>query len=133
LIYYMLSNKEVIKLYNKKNPYISNENYRKLAREINMYYKDYGNIEIADLMTYFKDNETILKTINELLKLNKKEDLNIEEINDYINLLKAKTIDDQIKEIQGNIKNENDINKKTEMLQKIIEYKKMKNGEENND
>lgn len=42
------------------------------------------NIEIADLMTYFKDNETILKTINELLKLKTKEDLNIEEINDYI-------------------------------------------------
>lgn len=133
LLYYMLSNKEVIKLYNKKNPYISNENYRKLVREINTYYKEKGSIEIADLMTYFKDNESIMKTINELIKLNKKDDLNIEEINDYINLLKIKTIDEQIKEIQNKIKNETDIMKKTEMLQKIIEYKKMKNGEENND
>lgn len=133
LLYYMLSSKEVVKLYNKKQPFVHNENYRKLAREISLYYKEFGSVELADLITYFKDNALLFKTIMSLVNLNIKDDFTIEEINDYIKVLKIKTIDDEILKLQDRIRFEIDPLNKAKILQEIIRYKKIKDGDEEHD
>ena len=43
LLYYMFISPEVIKIYNKKITYMPTENYRKLAREVSLFYKEKSN------------------------------------------------------------------------------------------
>lgn len=125
LLYYMLDSKDVVRMYNKEQPYISNQKYRALARELNNYLKENGRIGVAELLTYYQDNEEIIKTIQELLIKNKKEEYNMQEIQDYINVIKEKNVNDEIKRLQQELKKETDNRRKTEILSQIIELKKI--------
>ena len=84
LIYYMLQNKEVIVMYNKKVSYMPDSDMRMLAREISLFYKEYGHIDISEFMNYIIDNEKLSKTLGEALKQNLKDNYKIEEIEKLI-------------------------------------------------
>ena len=84
LIYYMLQNKEVIVMYNKKVSYMPDSDMRMLAREISLFYKEYGHIDISEFMNYIIDNEKLSKTLGEVLKQNLKDNYKIEEIEKLI-------------------------------------------------
>jgi len=123
LLYYMLNNIEVIKLCVKYKPSFENTEYKKLVKEVMNYYNKNKYVNIADLITYFTDDE-IIKTIKNLIFLNLKEDVNLNEINDYIKILKERTTNNEIEKINDEIKNEIDPIKKAQILEKIIELKK---------
>ena len=105
LVYYMLQNKEVIKMYNKQITFMPNENLRMLAREINLFYKEYNYIDISEFINYIIESEKMSKVLGEVLKQNLKESFKMEEIeklidtiNDYnkkthVNNLKKKATD----------------------------------------
>lgn len=131
LLYYMLNSKEVVRLYTKEQPYIMNNEYRSLARELSMYLKEHGKINIADLLTYYRDNKNTLDIINKLLALNVKEEYNNQEINDYIKLIKQRNINEEIKRLQNEIKSEITALEKALIVQQIVELKKLAcNGDE---
>ena len=101
----MLQNKEVIKMYNKQITFMPNENLRMLAREINLFYKEYNYIDISEFINYIIESEKMSKVLGEVLKQNLKESFKMEEIeklidtiNDYnkkthVNNLKKKATD----------------------------------------
>jgi len=132
-IYYMLNSKDVVRLYYKRKPKFKNEKYNYLAKEILKYYKEYGKVMVADLLTYFESDESNIQTIKELLKLNIKDDYKIEEINDYVNVIEEKNIDEQINDLNKNMSFEIDPIKKAEIAKKIIELKQKKEEDKNND
>jgi DNA primase len=125
LLYYMLDSKDVVRMYNKEQPYILNPKYRILARELNNYLKEKGRISVAELLTYYQNNEEILTTIQELLTKIQKEEYNMQEIQDYINVIKERNINNEIKRLQKELKLENDTKRKSEILAQIIELKKI--------
>ena len=129
LLYYMLDSKEVLKLYMEERPYIQNESYRKLTRELETYYKKYGNINVASLLTYFENNEDNLKIVNELISHNYNDDYKLEEIKDYIKVINERNIKEQINLIKLQMKKENDKKNKIELLNKIVELKKQMMGD----
>ena len=53
LIYQMLCSKEAIKIFAKNKPLIENEVNKKIINKIGLYYKEKGNIILADIITYF--------------------------------------------------------------------------------
>ena len=55
-----------------------------LAREISLFYKEYGHIDISEFMNYIIDNEKLSKTLGEVLKQNLKDNYKIEEIEKLI-------------------------------------------------
>lgn len=126
LLYYMLDNKEVVKMYEKRITFIPTDKYRKLAREINYFCKQNGHINTADLMTFEKDNLDILNTINEIISLDLKENYSIEEIEDYIKTIKEYNLKNETNRLKDEIRKETDPIKKAEIAQKIIDIKKMK-------
>lgn len=131
LLYYMLNNKEVVRIYNKEKPYILNSEYRELARELSLYLKEYNQINIAELLTYYMNNDNILKIINKLNSLDIKDDYSLEEINDYIKVIEERNIVQEIKRLQKSMQEEVEPLKKAEICQRIIELKKMEyNGDE---
>lgn len=124
LIYYMLKNKEVIKIYNNKTPFMPDEKYRILSREIVSYYQINGIISSADLITeLMKYNNELVSLIGDIEASDFKENYTLDEINDYINVINEFNIKKEAKLIKEKMKNEVDPIKKAELAQKIMDLK----------
>ena len=124
LLYYMLNNENVIKMYQSNLGYMPTDSYRNLAFEINYFYKENKYINISDLMLSLKDNEETLNTIKEINLLNLKDDYTNEEIMDFINSIKKYNIKTESKRLQDLMRTEIDPLKKAEYAEKILEIKK---------
>lgn len=129
LLYYMLKSKEVIKIYNKNITFMSTEKYRYLAKEISYFYKSYNYITVADFLSFINDSPSLIKTIGEIESLNLKSEYTIDEINDYINVIKEYNIKSECNRLKDKIHAEFDPIKKAALAQKIVELKVR--GEEN--
>lgn len=124
LIYYMLKNKDVIKIYNNKTPFMPDEKYRQLAREIVSYYQINGIISAADLITeLMKYNNDLVPLIGDIESNDFKDEYTLDEINDYINVINEFNIKKETKKIKEQIHAEVDPLKKAMMAQKIMDLK----------
>ncbi|MBR3363036.1 MAG: DNA primase [Bacilli bacterium] len=123
LLYHMLENSEVIKMYNNKVTYMPTKEYRMLAREISIFYKENGYISISDLIDYIEGDEGLSKTINEVEKANLKKYTN-EEIEDYIKVIKDYNIKTETQRLKEQLNSELDPLKQALIAQKIIDLKK---------
>lgn len=123
LLYYMLHSKEVIKIYNKKITFMPTEKYRLLAKEISYFYKKYNYIDIADFLSMINDSPNLIKTVGEIMSLDLKEDYTIDEINDYIEVIKEYNIKSEINRLKEKMRLEVDPIKKAELAQKIVKLK----------
>lgn len=126
LLYYMLEYEEVLQIYKKNVVFLPTERYRKLAREIDYFYKENEFIKLADIMTFVSENETLTNTINEILNLNLKEDYTKEEIEDYINTIQEFNLKTEQNRLKRQIQEEIDPIKKAKLAQRIVEIKNMR-------
>ncbi len=124
LIYHMLRSPEVIKMYNTKITYMPTKEYRALAREISMFYKESGFINEADLIDFVECDEEILNTIGKVDNTNLCEKYSIEEIEDYIKVIKDFNVKNETLRLTKQMKEELSPLKKAEIAQKIIDLKK---------
>ena len=124
LIYFMLNNSEVIKMYDKKVTYMPDKEYRLLAREISAYYKENGKIDEADFIDYIEGDDELSNTIKKVNQNMIVEEYNEEEIEDYINVIKEYNIKMAVNRIETKMKEITDPLKKAELAQKIIDLKK---------
>jgi len=119
LLFYMLRSGEVIKIFDNQVLYFPNKDYRLLAREISHFYKQNGYINIADFISNL--NEEMLKVLGIVNSLELKEEYTTNLINDYINAIKEKNIEDECNRLQTRLKDETDALKKAEIGQKIVD------------
>ena len=124
IVYFMLKSPEIIKMYDKKVTYMPTREYRLLAREISAYYHEYNYINEADFIDYIEENTNLTETINKVNKNINTEDYTLEEINDYINVIKEYNVNNAIKRMQNKMHEIADPLKKAELAQKIIDLKK---------
>lgn len=121
IIYFMLNDSYYIKAFSEVN-YIPDEFYMSLVKDINAYYILYGNIEIADFLTYIKEDELKYKRVIDIVS----SDYEIIESdwNNYIKFLKKWINDNKIDELKNKLKNTLDINEKLEINDRIAKLKK---------
>lgn len=124
LIYYMLQNSDVIKMYQKKITHMPTEKYRQLAFQISQFYKNNGFINHADFATYLNDDAISLNTLGEIASLSLNNDINYDEIEDYLNNIREYNEKEQSKIFKNKIKEELDYKKKLELANKTIEIKR---------
>lgn len=124
LLYYMLQSTDVIKMYEKKITHMPTEIYRHLAFQIDCFYKENGFINIADFITYLKDDNESIKTLGDITMLDLPENINYDEIEDYLNNIKEYNEKEQINIYKNKMKDEKDYKKKLEIAQKRIEIRK---------
>lgn len=123
LVYYMLKYPNVIRMYDKKITYMPTDKYRHLAFQINTFFKKYGYISTADLLTELRDDEDSIKVIGELEALELHEDYNEEEIDDYLENIRIYNEQQQIDRYKKEMLKEVDFNKKIELANKVIASK----------
>lgn len=123
LLYYMLKDTSVIRMYEKKSARISNDSYRKLAFQICLYYKEHNNINIADLMIELHNDEESIKVIGEIENLNLKDNYLVEEIEDYLNNIREYNEKNNYKMKKKDLVEEKDLNRKIELAKQAIAHK----------
>lgn len=124
LIYYMLINKDVIKMYEKKITHMPTEVYRHLAFQIDYFYKENGYIDIADLITFLKDDIDSINAVGEITSLNMPVEVNFEEIEDYLDNIREYNEKEQSNVYKNKLKNEMDYKKKLELANKALDIKR---------
>ena len=124
LIYYMLKSPEVITMYNNKVTYIPNKEYRLLAREISSFYKNFGFINEADFIDYIECDEDLMNTITKINKQNTKENYTLEEIEDYIKVIRDYNVKEEIKRLTNRMKTLTDPLDKAKIAEEIVGLKK---------
>lgn len=122
LIYQMLCSKEAIKQFAINKPLIENEINKKIINKIGLYYKEKGNIILADIINYF-DLE-LKEVVNSIINENINKDYDEKEFTSYINSLNKRKIKKEIDYKNEMIKKEIDPIKKAQILNEIIELKK---------
>lgn len=124
LLYYMLKDKQVIKIYNNSKVFIPNEKYRLLAKEISCFYINNGFVNVADLMNSFGNDQEMIKLIGEIVSLDLNDNYDIAQINDYINVLKQYSINSETKVLEKQLHSTSDRAQKLALAQKLLEIKK---------
>ena len=122
ILYYMLNDAYYIKAFSDLN-YIPDAFYMSLAKDICAYYILYKNIEIADFLTYIKEDEEKYKMVVEVINEHD-EELNSSDWNNYIKFIKKWINDNKIEELKLRLKNTLDINEKLELNDRIAKLKK---------
>ena len=123
LLYYMITNKKCLELYNSGKINFINEDERFLASEISYYESKYGTVEIADFYTYLNDKEKLKVILDKVINLDLDKEVEEKTLNDYIKTLNEFKVNEEIKRLKQQIKEEPDINKQLEIINRIKDLK----------
>lgn len=124
LLYYMLQSTDVIKMYEKKITHMPTEVYRHLAFKIDCFYKENGFINIADFITYLKDDDKSIKIVGDITELDLPDKINYEEIEDYLENIREYNEKEQLNIYKNKMREEKDYKKKLELANKRLEIKR---------
>ncbi len=122
LIYYMLQDSSVIKMYEKKITHMPTDKYRYLATQIDYFYKKNGYINVADLITYLEDEES-KSALSEILKLDLPDTINYDIIDDYLDNIREYNEKKQTLKYKEKLKNELNYDEKLKLAMKALEVK----------
>lgn len=119
LIYYMLKDSKVILQYEAKKIYLPTEKYRFLVRQICAFYQKYGNIDVADFLTFIAEDKEMIKALGEITSRDLKETYTKEEIEDYIRCIDEYNRNLEINNLKQKMKESIDYAEKIELAKKI--------------
>ena len=119
----MLHEVDAIKMYEKKITHMPTEKYRQLAFQIDYFYRENGYINVADFITFLKDDNDSIKLIGEITSLDLQSDNYKEKMDDYLNNIRIYNEKTQKQIYKNKMKLENDYDKKLELARKRLDIK----------
>ena len=127
LVYYALNYPKTITLIDNSNVYIPNSEIRLLLNEIIAYYNRYSTINEADFYTYLNQNNNDLLNVLKKILSSDYPDVNIDNINESLMAIKKYNIALEIRKLEKEIKEENDIDRQMKLMEEI-RFLKTKEG-----
>ena len=109
LIYYMLTYKEAIAIYDKRVNHMPKKEYRLLANEILEYFKKYKMISVSLFINHISNNSNMKETLNFILDQNLRDELDTDEIIDYSSVINEYNINEKINRLTKQLENTKDI------------------------
>lgn len=123
LLYYMIVSGHIASIAEQKVSTIIDNKKRRLFNEIIYYYHKYGELVIADFITYLTMKTDVCDTFYEILGLNLKKEYTNEEIEDYIKCINESYKESIIKKLQLDISREPDPMKQANILNEIMKIR----------
>lgn len=123
LIYYMIRDEKVLNMVENKVGYFPTKNIRELSNEIIYYFHKYGIINIADFISYISDRAEILKTFQDIIAMEIKDEFQIQEIEDYIFVINDYHKEMRINNLNKKLKEEKDPLKQAEISMEIMKIR----------
>lgn len=129
LLYYMTISGEVIEECEKKVSMIMDDKKRRLYNEIIYYYHKYGELVIADFITYLNTKTDVADTFNEIISRNIKKEYTNEEIEDYIKCVNKYYKKNIIDKLKADLSKEPDPIKQANILGEIMKIRGVKTSD----
>ena len=123
ILYYMLNEANAIKMYEKKITHMPTEKYRQLAFQIDYFYKENGYINVADFITFLKDDNDSIKTLGEITALDLSLDDYKDKMEDYLENIRKYNEKEQKNIYKSKMKLESDYDKKLKLAKKRLDIK----------
>ena len=125
LVYYALNYSKAITLIDNSNVYIPNKDIRIILNEIIAYYNKYGEISEASFYTYLMQSEmtSLQDIVKKILSNDYPNEINDNQVNECLIAIKNYNIALEIKKLEKEIKEEVDIAKQMELMDKILKLK----------
>ena len=123
LIYYMLKNEKVLNMVENSVGYFPDKNIRDLSNEIIYYFHKYGIINVADFISYISDRAEMLKTLQDIIAMDIKEDFQELGIEDYIFVVNSYHREVKINNLNKKLKEEKDPLKQAEISMEIMKIR----------
>ena len=127
ILFYMMNDKEYVRLYQTKLGVFPTKEHRIIANEIVYYLEKNKTINLADFITY-AENMNLKDEIMAIISNEKDLVLTEEEMLELLAIIRKKIKKEEINKLKALIKEEYDVNKKMALLEKITELKK-ENGD----
>jgi len=124
MLFYMLKDEGVIKMFKNNYCYLAKTNYRYLANEIGEFYYENDYIDLADFITFLGEKKELVNVLGDILKLNLPEKYTKEEITDYIKTLNEGIKEAEIERLTKDFQKEVEPMIKAEIAKKIINIKR---------
>ena len=126
ILYYLMSDKKYIIIYNKQLGFLKRREERELVEEIEQYIKKYGKISFADFISYAENIDNIKNLVNTIISSDIKFDDELSEkiFLEYIDGVNTIYNKDDVKKLKDAQKSETDINKKIEMAKELTKLKR---------
>ncbi len=124
LLYFLANDKNYARIYKNEVNIFKEKEERELAGEIYLYQKENEEYNFADFLTYIAHNEVLYNRSHEILNENLDKEMSNEIFLKYVEAMKTILKEDDIKKLLEKIKNENDPNKKIDLINKLTELKK---------
>jgi DNA primase len=122
VLYYMMNDIKYIKIYQSNLGYFLDVTYRKIANEIVYYSEKNKEINVADFISYIEPQKELYSVVLEIINI--QEELNQDNLYEYIRFIDEKSKEEQIKKLKVELKQEMDITKKIAITERIAEIKK---------
>lgn len=129
LLYYMIISGEIIEKCEKSVSMIIDDKKRRLFNEIIYYYHKYGELVIADFITYLATKTDVLDTFQDILALNLKKEYTIDEIDDYIKCVHDYSKKRVIDKLKLDLSREMDPKKQASILKEIMKIRGVKTSD----
>ncbi len=123
ILFYMMNDKEFIRLYQTKLGVFPTKEHRLIANEIVYYLEKHKTINLADFITY-AENMNLKEEIMTIIRNEKDLVLTEEGMLELLLIIRKKIKKEKINQLKSEMKEEYDINKKMALLEKITELKK---------
>ncbi len=123
ILFYIASDSKYLRIYKSDLNFFREKIERELASEIN-YFHEHNKGSLADFLTYIGFDEKLLAKTNEIVSELSSEELDNEKFLDYLQQMKKKLDEDEIKILKDKIKNELDMDKKLKLIEKLTKIKK---------
>mgnify|MGYP003302368444 CR=1 FL=1 len=120
----MMNDGSYIKSFLKQLGYFETKLYRGISNIIIYYYEKHKSISLAEFISYISNNNELYNEIMEIINSNSDMELNDEFFLENIKAIKYIMIQEEIKKIKKEIKEELDINKKVKLATRLTELKK---------
>ena len=120
----MISNGKYIKQFITQLGVFPEKWQRNIVNEIRYFYDKNKTINIADFISYLSDKVEMQKVIMDIVSKYGDLEITDELFSEYIKAERKILINNEIKEIKKNLKNERDINKKIELGEQLTKLKK---------
>ncbi len=124
LIYAMLLDASYYKIFMEKLGFLREKKERDTVHLIGDYINKYHEISIASFIDYVVNDEEISNYVNEIIMANNKENIDTKEFCDILSAVIKCIDEEEIKELKFKIKNELDVAKKIELMERLTELKK---------
>lgn len=129
LLYYMIISGDVIEKAEASVIMIMDDQKRRLYNELIFYYHKYGEIIIADFITYLTTKTNVIDTFYEIMTLNLKKEYTTEEIDDYIKCVNDYYKKNIIDKLKLDLTKEIDPLKQANILKEIMKIRGVKTSD----